>query len=94
MIARAVLALMVGGVLLAGGCIETRRSLGEDCLKNDDCLSQVCSQLRCATSPPTLGRPEVADAAEPIVAEAGDESVGEGDAPWQDAPWDTGDGGD
>jgi hypothetical protein len=33
--------------------METRRALGEDCLKNDDCLSSICSQLRCAVPPPT-----------------------------------------
>jgi hypothetical protein len=38
---------------LAGACAENRRSLGEDCLKSADCLSGVCSQLRCAVPPPT-----------------------------------------
>ncbi|MDP9033272.1 MAG: hypothetical protein M3O50_00570 [Myxococcota bacterium] len=38
-------------VALAGACTETRRALGEDCLKNVDCLSGICSQLRCAAQP-------------------------------------------
>ncbi|MDP9151230.1 MAG: hypothetical protein M3O36_14990 [Myxococcota bacterium] len=38
-------------VALAGACSETRRALGEDCLKNVDCLSGICSQLRCAAQP-------------------------------------------
>ena len=47
---------------LASACMETRRSLGEDCLKNDDCLSGVCAQFLCASAPPTIDTPPVADA--------------------------------
>ncbi len=36
---------------LLGACGETRRSLGEDCLKAGDCLSGVCSQLQCSAAP-------------------------------------------
>jgi hypothetical protein len=54
--------------------METRRSLGEDCLKNDDCLSGVCSQLHCAASPPLIDaqvtRPEADDDAIDGPAEA------------------------
>ena len=32
---------------LAFACAETRRSLGEECLKNDDCLSGQCTARRC-----------------------------------------------
>jgi hypothetical protein len=46
------LALATG---LVGSCNEWRRSLGEDCLKDQDCLSGICSQLRCGTAPPYLG---------------------------------------
>jgi hypothetical protein len=35
------------------GCMETRRSLGEDCLKDQDCLSGTCLQLHCAAAQPT-----------------------------------------
>ncbi|HEY8040959.1 MAG TPA: hypothetical protein VIF15_14235 [Polyangiaceae bacterium] len=41
------------GVGLAGACGDMRRSLGEDCLKSQDCLSGICSQLHCAVAPPT-----------------------------------------
>jgi hypothetical protein len=56
-------------------CVETRRTLGEDCLKNVDCLSGICSGLRCAAAPPILdGAPDnVVDAAP---ADAGDASDG------------------
>jgi hypothetical protein len=58
---RAVLAC-AAGALLAGACMETRRSLGEDCLKDSDCLSGVCAQLVCAAAPPTTDTPPVAEA--------------------------------
>jgi hypothetical protein len=45
------------GALLGNACLETRRSLGEDCLKDDDCQSRICSQLRCAAAPPTTDAP-------------------------------------
>lgn len=37
-----------------GACVELRGSLGSDCLKNQDCQSGVCSQLRCVAAPPLL----------------------------------------
>jgi hypothetical protein len=39
--------------LLASACLETKRALGEDCLKDGDCQSGVCSQLRCGAVPVT-----------------------------------------
>ena len=41
-------------VALAAGCAEQRRSLGEDCLKDDDCLSGICADNRCVAAPPLL----------------------------------------
>src|SRR5205809_613976 len=40
--------------VLFGACIDTRRSNGEDCLKDDDCLSGICSVLKCVGNPPLL----------------------------------------
>jgi hypothetical protein len=53
---RAVVAasLSVGAIALAGACVQTQRALGEDCLKDQDCLSGICSQLQCAAAPPLL----------------------------------------
>jgi hypothetical protein len=31
--------------------METRRPVGEECLKDQDCLSGVCAQLVCAAAP-------------------------------------------
>ena len=39
--------------LLCVHCAETRRSLGEECLRNEDCLSNVCSARSCVNPPPT-----------------------------------------
>ena len=57
--------------LTAFACTETRRPLGEDCLKNADCISGVCSQLRCAVEPIILDAQITAPEA----------ALGEGDAP-------------
>jgi hypothetical protein len=46
----------------AGGCLETRRGLGEECLKDEDCLSRVCAQLHCSPSPTTVDAQAYADA--------------------------------
>jgi len=43
--------------------MQTRRAVGDDCLKDDDCLSGICSQLRCAAAPPTIDAQVVAEAA-------------------------------
>jgi hypothetical protein len=63
---RLVLVLVgVAGIAAIVACAETRRGIGDACLKNDDCLSGVCSGLTCASQPPLLdGSPEnVRDAA-------------------------------
>jgi hypothetical protein len=39
---------------LAGGCSPSQRALGEDCLKDQDCLSGICLQLQCAAEAPLL----------------------------------------
>ncbi|HEY5146698.1 MAG TPA: hypothetical protein VII82_08015, partial [Polyangiaceae bacterium] len=39
---------------LAAACSEQRGSIGDDCLKNQDCLSGVCSELHCVVPPPLL----------------------------------------
>jgi len=56
------LAVMTSLVASNGGCMETRRSLGEDCLKDDDCLSGTCLQLRCAAEAPTTDARAVIEA--------------------------------
>jgi hypothetical protein len=53
-------------------CAETRRSLGEGCLKSEDCLSGVCAGAQCVAAPPLLdAEPPFPDAAPAPPAEAG-----------------------
>ena len=40
--------------LIGSACAELRRGVGDDCLKNDDCVTNVCASQKCATSPPVL----------------------------------------
>ncbi|MGH7281691.1 MAG: hypothetical protein ACRELY_09230 [Polyangiaceae bacterium] len=41
-------------------CTETRRGLGEECLKGEDCISNLCVAQICAAAPPLLqGTPGV-----------------------------------
>ena len=48
--APAVTALLL--VLAAGSaCGETRRPIGDECLRSDDCLSGVCSDRTCVAAP-------------------------------------------
>ncbi len=43
-------ALVVLEAVLAA-CGETRQPIGEECLRNDDCLSNVCSARTCVPAP-------------------------------------------
>jgi hypothetical protein len=40
--------------VLAASCTDDRGSLGDDCLKDQDCVSGVCAQLTCAAGPTYL----------------------------------------
>ena len=49
----AALALVV--LALVAACGETRRPIGEECLRGEDCLSGVCSSRTCVAAPPLVG---------------------------------------
>jgi hypothetical protein len=51
--ARVAFLAFVGLVAIAGsgGCGETRRPIGDECLRGDDCLSSVCSDRTCVAAP-------------------------------------------
>jgi hypothetical protein len=72
------LALLVAGplsALLAASCTDDRGSIGDDCLKDEDCASGVCAELVCAAGPTYLdAAPAVADAEEMIDAAATSEA--------------------
>ena len=40
--------------LLCMACGETRRPIGDECLRGDDCLSGVCSSRTCVAAPPLI----------------------------------------
>jgi len=44
----------IAALSLAYACAETKRSLGDECLKSEDCLSGICSQLVCAAAAPLV----------------------------------------
>lgn len=65
---------------LFNACAETRRSLGEECIKNDDCLSNICESLHCAAAPP-IGTVPSPDGAAPTpdtgTGETGSDATGD-----------------
>jgi hypothetical protein len=69
------------GIGLAGACAEWRGSLGQDCLKDDDCLSGVCAGLRCAPAPIYLNT-------QAGVADSGSGADATSDSTGSDAPAD------
>jgi hypothetical protein len=87
--------LVLGTAALAGACAETKAPVGAACMKSEDCLSGVCSQLVCAAPAPTtstmLNNPDASTAAE-TGAEAASEAAAEA-AGETSTPSDGGDGG-
>ena len=71
---------------VASACGETRRSFGEDCIKDEDCLSGRCTAQKCGSEPPLL------DGSPPPV-EAGPDVSGDGAADGNDGATDAGDAG-
>ena len=67
---------------LAGACSQLRVPLGDDCLKDEDCLSGFCAQLHCVAAPPLLDAEP-----EPAVGDAGADAAAPADgmAPAPDA---------
>ena len=41
-------------VLVAAACTPADRANGEACIKNEDCLSRICSQMVCVAAPTLL----------------------------------------
>lgn len=72
-------------VVLALACGETRRPIGEECLRGEDCLSGVCSARECVSAPNlvTGAEPAPSETARIPGVDAGKDAAQ--DAP-QDAP--------
>jgi hypothetical protein len=43
--------LAEGALVLAAGCANVDRGLGDPCIRNEDCLSGVCAGQQCVASP-------------------------------------------
>jgi hypothetical protein len=53
-------------------CGETRRPIGDECLRDDDCLSGVCSARSCVSAPPlTIGANGPTPDEQPNIADGG-----------------------
>lgn len=76
------LALALALTTLAA-CGETRRPIGDECLRSDDCLSGVCSARTCVSAPPLVsgvGPPPADEIPNIPVVDSGDASTS-ADAP-------------
>lgn len=65
----------IGALSLAYACVETKRSLGTECIKSEDCLSGICSQFLCAAAPPLTDTMANAEAGEVDTGTAGETST-------------------
>lgn len=48
---RVIVAVASFGVLLGLACGETRRPIGDECLRSEDCLSGYCASRTCVAAP-------------------------------------------
>jgi hypothetical protein len=71
-------------VVLAGACAESKRALGEDCLKDQDCLSGVCEQLKCGAVPEFTDAMAQSDAT--ATSDASGDAAASGDSAAEAAP--------
>jgi hypothetical protein len=68
------------GVVVVGACAEYKRELGSECLKDEDCLTGICTSSRCASAPPYLppGATYPVPEAGPAAADAAGDAPSEG----------------
>lgn len=65
--------VVVAVTTLLGACGESRLSNGESCLRDDDCLSNVCSDRVCVPAPTlTTGGPSTSPSDEPDLPDEAD----------------------
>jgi hypothetical protein len=68
---RALLAIacaIVAPAVLVCACGESRRPIGEECLRNEDCLSNFCAARSCVPAPSLMtGAGEPPDDEEPLI---------------------------
>jgi len=47
-------AVLVMALGVTYACTDVRRQVGDVCLKNEDCATDICSQQKCIAAPPLL----------------------------------------
>jgi hypothetical protein len=79
---RAILAYAVAAAAIVFcACGESRRPIGEECLRDDDCLSGVCAARTCVSAPPLVtGASNPPPDEEPRIPDGGSGGAG-ADAP-------------
>lgn len=50
----AAVVMMYGALVFA--CADTKRINGEECIKSEDCQSNICTGQKCTAAPPILDR--------------------------------------
>ncbi len=74
-IATALLALAAPGLVSA--CGESRRPIGEECLRDEDCLSNFCAARACVSAPVLVtGASAPPDEEEPLIPTVADAGSG------------------
>ena len=53
-----VAALVIAPLVAVLACGETRRPIGDECLRDEDCLSNVCAARVCAAAPALIAPPD------------------------------------
>lgn len=51
-------AIVISLVVFVLACGETRRPIGDECLRDEDCLSNVCAARVCAAAPSLIAPPD------------------------------------
>jgi hypothetical protein len=83
--------------VVSASCTDSRSALGEQCLKDQDCLSGICADQLCASASPLLdGSPSAIAPAQDAPAGTSTDSSQSADSPESaaDAPEDQGSAGD
>lgn len=67
-------------MVLAVACGESRHPIGEECIRDEDCLSQVCAARSCVSAPTLISGGEGVPEEETPHLPAGDAAAPSSDA--------------
>ncbi len=72
-------ALLCAASALVSACGESRRPIGEECLRDEDCLSNFCAARSCVSAPALVsGAGEPPGEEEPLIPTANDSGTNNG----------------